>query len=147
MYCWINQKVYQISKVPAAAAEAPASAGVVLIKKKTLSAGFLCSAVCPNLSSWMAVASCSTQSDPWPRPIWKIIDWNRAVHFLLPLTVVMSRQRRLNPLGCWMPNFQAESFIFCFFPRCRWCLCVSSKCVSDPPNCGASTHLTPHPLY
>lgn len=113
-----------------------------LIKKRLFSARFLCSTVCPSLEAWMAV-------HPVPLnltlalPVWKTIDWNRWARFLLGGGGDV-RTTPHKPLWCWMPNFQPQSFIFCF--SSRWCPAVSSKCASTS-NHHASTHLTlpPHP--
>lgn len=110
--------------------------------KRLFSARFLCSTVCSSLEAWMAV-------HPVPLyltlalPIWKTTDWNRWAHFLLGGGDVRTTPHK--PLWCWMPNFQPQSFIFCF--SSRWCPAVSSKCASTS-NHHASTHLTlpPHPL-
>lgn len=105
--------------------------------ERLFSARFLRSTVCPSLEAWMA-------AHPVPLyltlalPIWKTIDWNRWAHFLLGGGDVRTTLHK--PLWCWMPNFQPQSFIFCF--SSRWCPAVSSKCASTS-NHHASTHLTP----
>lgn len=105
--------------------------------KWLFSARFLCSTVCPSLEAWMAVHSVPLYLT-LALPIWKTIDWNRWARFLLGGGDVTTTPHK--PLWCWMPNFQPQSFIFCFSNR--WCPAVSCKCASTS-NHHASTHLTP----